>query len=516
MKNSKYTGLIIAYISFCVVVILVAAAILSGLVGANNTNQMNSILALMSEKLNTSFDMMTDYLKEASDIASASRMDFDVLYEQFSSTSEGKPYKMPYSNIGFVDSEGNIYATEGEKLDIEKYGFGEKALEVDDIYITEPYRSAVTGLNMITLFAPVYGPDISPAKDEALSRRDGPHIVRQKRRLEDDKKIRRGSIFVTYYLETIQGLAYSDVLTDATEIYLVNALSGNYVNCTGTKDSPTGTWGNIRLRKKSIKGISGYDLDEWLENMRNEADDNIINVKEDGEEFTQAFVNIKGMENWNIVIKIPIKELSTAMSNFTMVMTVAAFAILGATAVLAFVLNRVERKRAKKLEEISVMDPLTKVLNRRGLDEGLENMFPKDDEMLEKKGIYIFLDIDNFKAINDNFGHEGGDKVLKESAEILTNYFKDKALVARVGGDEFNLYIYEDMTVAEVDSAMSYVREAFASIKADSHVESGVTFSAGIARYPEDAIGLEELVESADKALYTVKKRGGADHLWYS
>jgi diguanylate cyclase (GGDEF)-like protein len=465
-----------------VLVIIIAAIVLGMLINRNNTAQINTLLNLMSEKVNTSFSMMTNYIQEASKIVSARKeQSFEESYEELKETLSD----MPYNSIGLIDNSGNVYATEGEKLDIEKHRFDIAAKHSEDIFISEPYRSSVTGSNMITMFAPIYN---------------------------NDKRI--GSVFITYYLETVQNLAHTEFLSDQTKVFLMDAYSGNYVVCSGDENNPTGSWSNIRLIKNDIECLNGYDIDEWIETMKTESSNNIINFKLDGVTYAQASVNISGMDNWNIVIRLPVAELSSAVGQYTIVIIICAALIIIATLLFTGSAYLKEHKQKTTLEVLSDIDPLTKVVNRRGLDNILTDYFT-DKHNAANRITYIYLDVDLFKNVNDNYGHDAGDQVLYNVAAILTDIFKAAATVARVGGDEFNIFVYEPLSIADLDNLMAHLRVRLNELKLNDGTSLPVTFSAGLAVMPDDAQTLEDVKQCADEALYYVKENGRSNHYWY-
>lgn len=479
--NIAYTQIIIGYVIFCVAVLLTVALLLSGFISNNNTAQINNILSLMSEKVNTSFDMMTDYIVEAADIISAQKeLSFEEDYEELQQTL----LNMPYYSIGLIDMDGTVYGSAGEQIDIEKHGFADTANNSDTIYISEPYRSGVTGSNMITLFAPIY-----------------------------QNGERTGSIFVTYYLETIQDLAYTNILSDQTAVFLMNPYSGNFVNCSVDGNNPPGTWSNIRLIKNDIVCHSGYDYDIWTDNMKNNSSDNIINFQQDNIAYSQAFIHINGMDNWNLVIRIPITELSDTVRHFATTATTGAALLILATLFLAVTLYRREHDKTVNLQMQSDADPLTKVMNRRGFDNTLKEMFA--NKITLGRSTFMFVDIDLFKEVNDQYGHDAGDHVLCSVASILEESFENTGIVARIGGDEFNIFIYEALSYEQINTIMASIKTRLKEIVLPDKTPLPVTFSAGISVFPNDASELKELISCADKALYYVKEHGRKNFYWY-
>lgn len=475
------TYFIAIYIVFCFVVMMFGLAAMSTLIVNNTSNQINNILSLMSEKVNTSFDMMTDYITEASDMISArDGISYEESYKELQNTLKD----MPYKSTGIITADGEVYGLPGEKLDMEKQDIISKIEDSDGIVITEPYRSSVTGSNMITMFSPVY---------------------------KNGRKM--GYIFITYYLETIQNLAYTNILSDETAVLLMNPFSGNFVNCSASDGNPPGTWSNIRLIKADITPFEDYDYDEWLKNMRKGAKENIINFRQNGVSYTQAYIDIEGMENWDLVIRIPITELSDAMRRFTVAIAATAALLILATMLLAAVLYNREHEQNETLQTLTDIDPLTKVINRRGFENRLQEL--REERADTQRQTFMFFDIDYFKEVNDNYGHSAGDLVLCKVADLLSESFRDTGIVARIGGDEFNVMIYEPLSEADIDSIMANMRACLKDTVLEDGTPLPVTFSAGLAVYPQDASDLYELRECADKALYNGKENGRNNHSWY-
>ena len=480
-QNMGYMRLMIKYVIFCVIVLLIVTIILSRYISVNNTAQINNVLSLMSEKVNTSFEMMTDYIIEAADLMSArNEFSYEDSYDELQQTLQN----MPYFSIGILDMEGNVYGSAGEQTDMEKQDLIDAANHTDTIYISEPYRSSVTGDNMITIFAPIYQNDV-----------------------------RAGSIFVTYYLETIQNLAYTNILSDETAVFLMNPYSGNFVNCSQDGGNPPGTWSNIRLIKNEIVCYRGYDYDTWISNMKSNKTDNIINFRQNDTAYTQAYIHITGMENWCLVIRMPITELSNTMQQYIISVAIGAALLILATMFLAATLYRREHDKSENLQMLSNADPLTKVMNRCGFTNTMKKMF--SDKASLGKCVYMFLDIDLFKHINDQYGHETGDYVLCTVSEILTDTFQETGIVARVGGDEFNIFIYQPLSKEDLNELLNTLQIKCNAITLPDQVPLPVSFSAGLSVFPKDAKNLKDLMNCADQALYYVKNNGRKNHFWY-
>jgi len=170
----------------------------------------------------------------------------------------------------------------------------------------------------------------------------------------------------------------------------------------------------------------------------------------------------------------------------------------------------------KKLQEEAEFradhDPLTSLTNRSKLKQKTKEAF----ENAKKQHIqhaFFFFDIDNFKYINDFYGHATGDAILIEVASRLKKATKDKDIVARLGGDEFAILAY-NIGVEEVESikqatliAKSIQKIMKEPIYVDGHPFE-VTFSIGIKIFPNHEVGYDEVISHADIAMYKAKKSG--------
>lgn len=160
-----------------------------------------------------------------------------------------------------------------------------------------------------------------------------------------------------------------------------------------------------------------------------------------------------------------------------------------------------------ELARISQTDQLTGLFNRRGFDEAAALALTSARKRSVPVSVFV-CDIDHFKSINDRFGHEAGDKVLVEVAEILRQLArKEGVLVARYGGEEF-AGLLVGVTRDQAEHYAEMVRTACAAreIALGDHLER-VTISLGFTVSCADA-GLPELMRIADRALYAAKRRG--------
>lgn len=168
-----------------------------------------------------------------------------------------------------------------------------------------------------------------------------------------------------------------------------------------------------------------------------------------------------------------------------------------------------EKLREEELRLRADLDPLTGLLNKEATKKLIEQTL-KEHADNGGIGALLMVDSDNFKHINDTYGHITGDKVLAKIGEILAENFKGMDVTGRVGGDEFMVFIshlrakQDAVTLAQ--RVVSLVSEAFSA----ESFGKDVSVSVGIAIFPEAGNSYEELYAAADKALYDMKKNGKA------
>jgi diguanylate cyclase (GGDEF)-like protein len=160
------------------------------------------------------------------------------------------------------------------------------------------------------------------------------------------------------------------------------------------------------------------------------------------------------------------------------------------------------------LRETASTDLLTGLLNRRATRERFDQEVSRCARLNEKFGLILF-DIDHFKKINDTYGHQVGDRVLREVAQAMDRCKRKEDVLGRIGGEEFvvilPLHDREDTLKAAHRLRMAVRESTVNTREADS---ARVTISGGIALYPDDGDGWDGLYTSADRRMYRAKDSG--------
>ncbi len=179
-----------------------------------------------------------------------------------------------------------------------------------------------------------------------------------------------------------------------------------------------------------------------------------------------------------------------------------------------------ERKKTeKKVEKLAFFDPLTNLPNRRMLTERL-NMCVERVKRTKKTGALFFLDLDNFKRINDSLGHSAGDELLVELAKRLSSVIRASDTIARVGGDEFVIlleYIGENNEHANIESEIvaKKLQSVFHEKFAIGELAFQVGCSIGICLVDNENFLTDNILKFADTAMYRSKMKGGNSYSFY-
>jgi diguanylate cyclase (GGDEF)-like protein len=220
-------------------------------------------------------------------------------------------------------------------------------------------------------------------------------------------------------------------------------------------------------------------------------------------------LEMRGTANRAAVVWLPLRANAGELGAMVGVSTQSTYVdpnVLDTAAVLAaHVAASLDAAFALQRERHSaVTDPLTRILNRRGLEERL------DREIVVAQGrrmplSLLVIDCDDFKEINDRAGHEFGDSLLREVADVLSRRIPDGAEAARLGGDEFVV-----MLPGSGSDAAAALGAQTRALVAESLTDAGypLRISAGVSTYPFDGATAAELLRAADQALYAAKAAG--------
>jgi diguanylate cyclase (GGDEF)-like protein/PAS domain S-box-containing protein len=257
--------------------------------------------------------------------------------------------------------------------------------------------------------------------------------------------------------------------------------------------------GNITDWNKGSETLYGYSKDEAIGKHVN-----MLHVPEDSAHITADVISaVLEQGHWSGEVRMLHKDGHIGWIESMCVPTFDEDGQMnGALGVNRDITER--RNEKERLNQLAYYDQLTKIPNRYLFLDRIAHLIAQS-ERNEKSFALFFIDIDNFKNINDTKGHVFGDEILVETANRLKNFIRDSDTVARMGGDEFVLLL-EDISNKENASVMA---EKLLQILNQAYVSDNRLYefssSIGIAIYPENGKTKDALLASADKAMYKAK-----------
>jgi len=181
----------------------------------------------------------------------------------------------------------------------------------------------------------------------------------------------------------------------------------------------------------------------------------------------------------------------------------------GAMAIMLIALSMTgteRHRREQQIEQLAAHDPLTALFNRRALEVRAPRLLK--GVCSARPGAVLLIDIDNFKLVNDLYGHTAGDRLLVTLSEMIRAVLPEDALAARLGGDEF-IIVFKDASGARIEQLGRQLREPFLATTSQTFTTPlPVTLSIGASLFDQPPASLEGLIEQSDTALYASKRSG--------
>lgn len=224
---------------------------------------------------------------------------------------------------------------------------------------------------------------------------------------------------------------------------------------------------------------------------------------------------MKLMTNEESTITFPYRIIRKDKSVLTLEVYGSTIEYHGKTAIIGTVIDVTERlKTENMIKHMAYHDQLTGLPNRYLLMEKLDDLV-KNSNGYQENFALLFFDLDRFKAVNDSFGHETGDKILIEVANKLKGFVSENDIISRYGGDEFTILLSNSNGQRAREVAQSILKSLSYPFN-HSHKEIFVTPSIGISIFPEHGETFDMLIKKADLAMYFAKSLGKNNYQFYT
>lgn len=262
--------------------------------------------------------------------------------------------------------------------------------------------------------------------------------------------------------------------------------------------------GKYLMANPSLARIYGYDRPEELINVLNNIQEQLYVSKGRRDEFVRAMEEFQKVEDFESIVykkdgsKIWISE--------------NARKVYDDSGKLLYYEGTVEDITSRKnydsdLEYKATHDSLTGLPNRYILNDRLKQCLNYADRFNHKLAI-AFLDLDQFKLINDTMGHEVGDQLLLLMSQRLSKCVREVDTLVRLGGDEFVILLANITNMTDISKSMRRILDAVAEPFLINNLDYLVTCSIGVSIYPDDGVDSVKLLKNADSAMYQAKKSG--------
>ena len=260
--------------------------------------------------------------------------------------------------------------------------------------------------------------------------------------------------------------------------------------------------GTIIDWNKGAEHLYGYSKEEVLGRPVN-----ILHVPEDSDKVTdEVFSGINASGKWSGEIRMLHKDGHIGwIESICVPIYDDNEQMIGALGINRDITKRI--KEAEKLHRLAHCDQLTGIPNRYLLFDRINHLIAQSERTQNSFALF-YLDLDNFKTVNDTKGHLYGDAILKETASRLEHCIRHSDTIARIGGDEFALVLESFSDKKEISKMAEALIKAISKPFVINEERWQINCSIGIAIYPDNGTTINDLLSKADAAMYKAKLKG--------
>ena len=306
-----------------------------------------------------------------------------------------------------------------------------------------------------------------------------------------------GAVGGSYNVTKLGNMLFGDLFDGKGKSFIVDQ-DGNLI----TKDKEYTKKHNIKVIDNLFDVCKQKKVKQDFKKQKS----NLVLIKTNNKSLYLAYSPLK-INDWMVGYVVDVhtaQESYTFIAQYeTLLASFLGFIVLSLIAYLAYS----NSKENKYLIQLSQIDPLTSVYNKETTQAFIEQKLKN-----KESAVFLILDVDAFKAVNDNYGHAVGDKVLAQLGKLFKNHFRQTDIVGRIGGDEFIILI-QDENIAE--SRIRSLLEKVNELKIEELQGFTLSISIGIAFAPSHGTTFIELYRHADHALYQTKRSGKNNYKIY-
>ena len=306
-----------------------------------------------------------------------------------------------------------------------------------------------------------------------------------------------GAVGGSYNVTKLGNMLFGDLFDGKGKSFIVDQ-DGNLI----TKDKEYTKKHNIKVIDNLFDVCKQKKVKQDFKKQKS----NLVLIKTNNKSLYLAYSPLK-INDWMVGYVVDVhtaQESYTFIAQYeTLLASFLGFIVLSLIAYLAYS----NSKENKYLIQLSQIDPLTSVYNKETTQAFIEQKLKN-----KESAVFLILDVDAFKAVNDNYGHAVGDKVLAQLGKLFKNHFRQTDIVGRIGGDEFIILI-QDENIAE--SRIRSLLEKVNELKIEELQGFTLSISIGIAFAPNHGTTFIELYRHADHALYQTKRSGKNNYKIY-
>ena len=463
VKNYIYA--ITIFIITLVIGISIFFNVVQASVEKNSRETLITNVTQQSEHLNTILNINYSYLNVLAQELSKSE---DLFSENNISLIKAFMENTDLNRTAIIDSDGNALYDNNVVKNVAHRRYFKESMQGKQS-LSDPLESSVDQQTRVILSVPIY---------------------------KNNQVI--GVVGGSYNVTKLGNMLFDDLFNGQGKSFIVDQ-DGNLI----TRDKKYKKKHNI----KTIDNLFDICDEKEVKTDFNQQESDLIQIQtKKNKSLYLAYSPLK-INDWMICYIIPVhvaQESYTFIKHYeTLLATFLGLIVLS----LMIYLAHSNSRENKYLIHLSEIDPLTSVFNKETTQKLIDQKLKNHEHFC-----FLILDVDDFKSVNDNYGHAVGDKVLKNLSDLFKNHFRQTDIVGRIGGDEFIILI-EDEHIAE--SRIQSLLKKVNALKIEELQDFKLSISVGMAFAPSNGTTFMELYRHADHALYQTKRTGKNNYKIY-